>query len=377
MFKKSSFVHSLDLGTTKFTLSFMDLDCRGYKKISVAAQGMRRGMLYDFKLALQAVANLIDIAEDEFGHPIEAVFLGVSGTHLEAKLTSQSLLTLGDKINHRHLSAIDKKMRSCLTKENKALIELVATKFQIDNREWIKNPIDFRASELKASYFAIFADKNYLKDLLALCNQNGLKVLGFATEAHASAYSCLSEEAKNDGCCLLDIGGGTTDGIIFIDGNPHKIFTLNIGGNLFTNDLAIGLELDFELAERQKQSLNLSCAANVSFGEQILGARARELAIMAKDEITPYKHFLKSGVYLTGGGSLLKGLSSIFTNTLGISCKETSPLANTKYLFEEKNLTSAKDATGLGLLLIAKASINKEKPKGRLSPLFSWLKELA
>ncbi len=398
-------IFALDLGTTKFCLGHLQFSHKesafNIDTVTVTAQGMNRGMIADFYGAQKALATLLDLAEKEFSTDIERITLGVSGTHLKSTFITAQLPMDNDRIvKPKTLEKIREQIRNDHHNDKRELIHISPHGYQLDDREWLVNPLGFSGANLGAKYFIIEADRYYLSDLVRLCNSCGLKVSSLVSEQYASSLVTLEPPRKELGVVLLDIGGGTTDGMLFMNGKPCKVFTVNIGGNLMTRDLSIGLGIPFDEAERIKVIGGLShrdreysweirdlqgreSKINPEQVFEILQARIVELAELVKKEIQSHLPLIQGGVILTGGGSEIQGISQIFQQVLRIAVDRIEPVFKSSSENQEGSKLSSKYATVLGLLYQEYAQINSTRSNMNLgifgSPFIkfiNWVKEL-
>ncbi len=398
-------IFALDLGTTKFCLGYLQFNRKDNSididTVTVASQGMNRGMIADFYGAQKALATLLDLAEKEFSSDIDHVTLGVSGTHLKSAFITAQLPMDNDRVvKPRTLEKIREQIRLDHYNEKRELIHISPHGYQIDDREWIVNPLGFSGANLGAKFFVIEADRYYLSDLVRLCNSCGIKVTSLVSEQYASSMVTLEPPRKDLGVVLLDIGGGTTDGMLFMNGKPSKVFTISIGGNLMTRDLSIGLGLPFDEAERIKIIGGLSqndrpfsweirdlqgrvCKVDPSQIFEILQARIVELAELVKKEIQAYLPLIQGGIILTGGGSEIQGICQTFQQVLHIPVDKVDPVFKNSTDSNEGSKLSSKYATVLGLLYQEYAQITRARANMQIGPLggtfirmFNWVKEL-
>ena len=297
---------ALDLGTTKFCLATLESEHKKspptIKTLSVKAKGMRRGMLSDFAEAKRSLQQLITIGEREFKNPVTEVVVGIAGSHLKGETNiSQLALSADTTVDRSVLNNLKKvsELKTPLNSEH-GVLQSIPINYQLDERDPVDNPIGLSGSVISGKFFTIKGDKFYLKDVIRLCNECGLKVLRLYAEPVASASVILDDELKMTGTTMADIGGGTTDGIIFKGGKPVKIFTVNIGGKLMTSDLSIGLGISYDEAEEIKIKLGLNpnyedlknienkWSENPDFIKKvttILGPRILELGHMIEEQI--------------------------------------------------------------------------------------------
>lgn len=400
---------ALDLGTTKFCLAMLTLtDAQEpcIKTVSVQASGMRRGMLSSFNEAKQALFKLTDIAEQEFDIDVNEVVVGIAGSHIHGRVIHEHFEKIDQKISYRTIANCQKVTKERHTEPEKEFLHLIPLSYQLDQREWTRSPVGLSANNLNIKYFGIESDKNYLRDVLRLCNECGLKIANLYAEPYASGSVVSTARAKKYGLVTADIGGGTTDGMIYYDGRPVKTFTVNIAGKLMTSDLAFGLGVSYEDAEAlklnygilsQSHSISLTSKDNQqkiikpNAIEQILKARIAELASFINKEIAESKNQMKSGLLLTGGGSEVKGIQNYMSKLLGLEVFKEKPAISKELFpisakpgFDDTSFLSTKYATAVGLLhLYILDKLNSEHTKKNafmeryFHKLYRWIKELA
>lgn len=327
-------VTALDLGTTKFCLATIDwrkkITPHPVKTVSVDADGMRRGMLSDFSLARTALATLFNMAEKEGIFPPSQVAVGIAGSHLKSDHIHYKKSFSQRKINKALLRELCTEASSLQNAPDLVTLHTVPVLYRPGGREWIENPLDFQCNSIEVKFFRISADRHYVSDIITLCNQVGIEISSVYAEPWASAEVSLSHNQKSNGVILADIGGGTTDGIIFHEDRPVKLFTINIGGVLMTRDLSIGLRIPLQEAEQIKFKQGLINLKHQTSGRAItpdivLRSRIRELANFLSQEIKLYPHPFQNEIVLTGGGSGVPGLIDEFKNILNSNIKIISP----------------------------------------------------
>lgn len=365
-------------------------------------------MLTDFDKAKQSLLTLIDIAETEFNTNISKVVVGIAGSHLQSNIFKTKIPVQNQIVKESTLETLKHdamKQKPSFHKEN---LHAIPLSYFLDDREPTNSPEGFSADFITGKFFRIEADKHYLNDVINLCNHCGLEVKNLYAEPYASACATLSEEEKKYGVMIADIGGGTTDGIIFHQGLPTRLFTINIGGMLMTHDLAIGLGIPFETAEHLKLSVGLDrtklnqkiSVNNLQDKEtlisnedlyMILFSRVLELSTLLKQHLDAHKLPLKSGLVLTGGGSDVQGLEQMMSyilkipvrKTLPNPCKQLNIDTMDQKAFEQRQLAS-KYSTVSGMLILEQLMSLKKDPiskHGVLEKYFhnfvSWVKELS
>jgi cell division protein FtsA len=396
---------ALDLGTTKFCLATIRFDSESgkpiIKKTVVPAGGMRRGMLSNMEEASEALNSLLDLAEKDFSRDIREVVVGVAGSHLSGKIGRASLDIGGDVINRADQDEVLEKCKYAT--EGLEILHNIPLSYQVDQREHVDSAVGFSGDFLKCESFIIEADKNYLKDIIRLCNNCGISVQKLYAEPFASSCVTVPYSMKQAGVAIADIGGGTTDGIVFKKGKPIKLFTVNIAGKLITSDLSIGLQIseDDALVAKHKFGLTRSeetitlqkiTGENININgrlvHRILSCRIDELYTLISSELGPLLNLISGGIIFTGGGSELRGICEHITSKFGISSTKIKPeipkLSNHTENPGERVTAATKFATVAGLLYLAIEDFGgDDKKQGSLKAskylktFVNWLKEIA
>ena len=409
---KTNKVFALDLGTTKFCFATLvkTQDSTSVEKISVNAEGMRRGMLSDFDKAEKALLRLIDIAENEWSTNINKVVVGIAGSHLQSNIFDTTIEIQKNLVTQSHLDQLETSAITQKSYQNKENLHAIPIHYRLDDREAISDPIGFTGDQLAGKFFRIEADKHYLNDVVNLCNKCGLEVVNLFAEPYASALATLSDQEKQHGVLIADIGGGTTDGIIFSQGIPTKLFTINIGGMLMTHDLSIGLGIDHKTAEHLKHSIGLEKnnlvkdfyvnnihKQNIKIVNEdfymILFSRVLELTYLIKDQLDQFDFPLSYGVVLTGGGADVQGICQIMGQVLNTPVRKSKPnlihsLFNTKNCslsntsFQDEMASKFSTVTGM-LILDALSQLNNDVPikhgafEKYIHQFIGWIKEIS
>ncbi|MBQ50001.1 MAG: cell division protein FtsA [Zetaproteobacteria bacterium] len=406
---KNKTLFALDLGTTKFCIAcFRKQEAGNYgiDIVSVPSNGMRRGMIADFSKVSESLTDLLNKAEDKFKTEISQVVVGVAGSHLQSKAIETSSPIDKDIVGNSELDFLKTQATQKAKSPQREIIHTVSTGYRIDGREWIDSPVGFSGSTIKGRFFVIDGDRDYIKDIVRICNSCGVEVTNLYSEPYASASVTVDSALKEIGVVVADIGGGTTDGIIFQDGKPVEAFTINVAGNMMTNDIAIGLNIDREEAERLKiffglQNKNNSYKLKIKdvngveklIGKAqilpLLGSRVHELGFLLGRTLMKYKGCVGGGIVLTGGGAEVSGIDSYLSGQYKIPVKSIYPkidLGKDKpgLICDKNEMLKSKYATAIGLvnleyhrLQIKSNSYSGTWSRKYLSSFFSWVRELS
>lgn len=384
-------IFALDLGTTKFCIAPIDSSGDAIEPLCMPAKGMYKGMLSDMSEAKKALNQLVEAAEKRFSRDISKVAVGVAGSHLKGYEFSTSLSIKDETIDFYLLKQLEQKVFQQILPQQVEMIHAIPIKYTIDDRSPTLNPLGLSGTKIAGNYFIIEASKHYLKDLISLCNGIGLEISSFIAEPYASSASCLKEEIKAIGVLVADIGGGTTDCLAYIDNQPAKLFTINIGGQIITKDLSIGLGLSYLEAEKLKilwgldyDHTQLSYADVLSINEEvkkissrdvirILAPRIEELAYLIDKNIKDIRTQIPAGVILTGGSSKISGLSSFLAHVLKMNVQKAKldPFKHHEFDFNGKFSTIS------GMIKILNAKRLQQLKENESSFLFKWLQPIS
>jgi len=412
-------IFALDLGTSKFCVARLSEtnDANGgfaIDSLAVPAKGTKRGMVVDFSAALECLSALIEEAESRWNCDIAHGVVGIAGSHLRSHLAKGSIAIGGKQVVEAStLLRIEEQMHEAFTQSSAAaqreLLDSIPINYQIDQRDAVDDPLGFSGVNLTADFLMIDADKGYLRDIVRLVNGAGVKVTRLASEPLASAYVCAGEDFRELGCCVVDIGGGTSDGLVFVNGKPALAFSVPMAGFAMTSDIAVALNLPLREAERIKTIYGLSSAQleqitaedvhgvpkSIPGGvvSKILEARCRELTVSIAKHLVPFKGRLGGGILLTGGGSQLNGVAELMATSMRIPVRAVNPRwqkAFTAGPVRQERL-APKFATALGLLVLGalpdsasshrvpahNTAVATGVSSGLMSRLRAWLREMS
>ncbi len=375
-------IATIDVGTTKIcVLVAKQLDGQEVEIIGCGkapSNGLSKGVVVDVAKTIFSIKSALKEAELMAGMPIESVTVGISGSHIRS-MNSQGVVPIkrGD-IRESDVAAVLAAARAVPIPAGQQILHVLPQYYVIDGRDKVIDPIGMHGIRLEVQAHIIMGAIASVQNLVKCCESAGVTVQDIVLEQLASALCVLSEDEQKLGVALLDVGGGTSDLVIYQQGSIRHTKVLPVAGNHFTNDIAIGLCTTLKDAERVKKEQGIAVSTQLeedSFievemvhGEQkqvvhisdlirILEPRAQELLSIVQDEIIKrrLKSFITTGMVLTGGGSLLKGIQPLAEKILDMPVRIGHP----KVPFSiPDSLQSPIYATGYGLLL---HTIKKQK----------------
>ncbi len=341
---------------------------------SVPSRGVQRATIVDMNEATAAIAQSIERAEQSAGMEVHSVWVGITGHHIRAYPVevSLSLTDSEGQISQEHLAALTEKAKGARSiPEDHVVLHTLPHQFTIDGLGGIRRPLGLAAREVKMQALVVTATASFVRNLVTCVRQAGVEVEGMVLEPLAAGLSVLTESERELGTALLDVGGGTTDVAVFLDGTLVDTFALPVGGNHVTRDLAIGLRTPLEEAERLK--INYGCALPQKVGSEetvevlelgrgktrpvprralaeIIEPRMRELFELAAERLNRHgwMPLLAGGIVLTGGGALLDSVAELAGQVFGLPVRIGEPHLP---LGVSQDLRSPVYATVVGLVL--------------------------
>jgi cell division protein FtsA len=375
MFRQShhgNIIVGLDVGTTKICavvgeLVEGELEIRGIS--TSASTGLRKGVVVNIESTVESIKNAVKTAESITGVEINAVYVGIAGGHIKGFNSYGAVGIRGKEVAYVDVERVIDSAKAVYVPLDREVLHVIPTGYILDGQNGIRDPVGMMGVRLEAKVYIVTGAVTSVQNLLKCCEKVGLEVADIVFEPVASAEAILTDDEKELGVAIVDIGGGTTDIILYKDGWLRHTSVLAIGGNHFTNDIAVGLRVSVSEAERVKKSFGSAATSMVSDSEEIdiiqagqgrkilrrclseiIQPRTEELLDLIKGELISCSAYdiASTGVVLTGGCSLLEGLDRMAEAVLGLPVRIGFP----------KDIKGCKDiinnpmyATGVGLVL--------------------------
>ena len=356
MARKNNFVVGLDLGSIKTAALVCRPNAEGKLEMAglgvAESKGWRKGVIVNLDLTELAVKKALEAAEAASGASIDAAYVGVAGAHIKG-VNSQGAITLGKTLAASHEVERDDMRRVIQTAqginlpEDRQLLQVLPQKFLLDAQDGVRDPVGMVGSRLEAHVHLVTSSISASQNVVTAANHAGVVVQDTIFEPVASGEACLTADERELGVLLADIGGGTTDLIVYHAGAVRHTAVIPVGGEHFTNDIAVGLRTPIPEAEKMKRAWgdrDLSKPADTmldvpSVGErpsrvasyamlsEIIDPRSAELLELIRAEMgrSGCEKQLGAGVVLTGGGAKLGGLASLAESTFGMPVRVGVP----------------------------------------------------
>jgi len=375
--RKERHIVALDIGSTKTCALIGEQADDGSVKFgalgAAESKGWRKGQIVNLDLAASSIRRAIEEAEAIVGVPVESAVVGVAGTHVRG-VNSRGGITVGGKprdIQRDDVRRAIEAARGVTLPEDREILHVLPQEFFLDSQDNIRDAIGMLGQRLEANVHIVTSSGAATQNIVTAVNRAGVRVDDTVLEPLASAEACLTQDERELGCCLLDIGGGTTELIAYAGGVVRHTAAIPVGGDHFTNDLAVGLRTPIPEAEKIKrehasavrelaaQDLAIEIA---SVGDRpprtvfarmladIVEPRGQELLMLIRDELRRggVETQIPAGIILTGGGAHLRGLLELTERVFNLPVRIASPRGLAEM---SEDVTKPEYSAAVGLVL--------------------------
>ncbi|MCX6353872.1 MAG: cell division protein FtsA [Candidatus Aureabacteria bacterium] len=355
MHNGSNLIVGLDVGTTKICtiVAEADREANVIRVIGLGnapSRGLRKGVVVDMDSAVEAITASIENAEKMANVEIHSVFTGITGGHIWS-INSRGVAAVGDpeEISVRDVDRAITAARAISLPADREVLHTIPQEFTVDGQTGVKEPVGMSGVRLEAEAHivtgAITAAQNVIKSI----NKAGFEVEEIVLDSLASSIAVLSEDEKNSGVLLIDIGGGTTDFVVFHRGSIRQSEVIALGGDHVTNDISVALRLPISVAEEIKKNYGGAVEESIDPGEEleipagsgrapsryscrelakVIELRMGEILSLVKKRVerTGLRKLLGAGVVVTGGACLLEGTVDLAERIFGLPVRLGTPV---------------------------------------------------
>jgi len=376
--EKIKYVIGLDLGSSKICAVICEINETGGLDLvgfgSTESKGLSRGVVVNLDAAAAVIKQSVEEAERAAETVVESVFVGVSGEHVKSfnSRGAVSISTDDREISVEHIElVIDRAKEAISLPSDVKIVHMIPQAFVVDGQEGIKEPLGLLGGHLEVGCHVITASNLAHQNVVTAVNRAGVVVNDTILQQLASAESTLSNDDKELGVAVIDIGGGTTDLAIFTQGALRHTFILPLAGDQITNDIAVGLRTTIPEAERIKRKYGCALPRLIpeelsfsvssvggrkpkSIGKKILceivQARMEEILLLIQEEIkhVGFDRKLGAGLVLTGGTAQLEGVVELAEEKMDLPVRLGTPMGLDKM---ETVLLNSTYSTAIGLVL--------------------------
>ena len=351
---EEKYIVALDIGTSKVCVLVGEINDRNQIEIigkgTSPMKGTRRGNIINLDQAVDAVKKAVDEAEVMAGLQIESVYVGVSGDHIRS-VNSRGVVSVMGKhkeIGREDIDRVIEASKSINVPAELELLHVIPREFVVDGQDGIHDPLGMTATRLEANVHIVTGARTHDQNILTAVNKAGIAVQELVLEQLAAAEAVLTQDEREMGVLLMDLGAGTTDYAVFLEGNVVHTNVLPVGAGHFTSDISVVLRTPMEDAERIKKRYGCALASLVTEDDPIevptVGGRAPK--ILSKQELTGilepraaeiaklvYRDLekvglekeIRSGVVIVGGGAEMDGMVEIAEQIFDQSARRGVP----------------------------------------------------
>lgn len=374
----------LDIGTTKICAVVGEMLDDEINVIGVGSHpstGLRKGSVVNIESTVDSIKKAIEEAELMAGCDISSVYVGIAGNHIKG-LNSHGIIAIkGREITDNDVERVIDAAKAIAIPTDREILHVIPQEFIVDDMESIQNPVGMTAIRLEARVHIVTGAVSSARNVVKCCNKAGLEVCDIALESLASGEAVLTDEEKELGCIIVDMGGGTTDLALFKDNNLRFIYELTLGGHNLTNDISIGLRTPLPEAEKIKIEHGTCLPSNVRSGQtievpavggrepkklpkgilaEILEPRVEEIFTLLNKELysNGLENSFPAGFVLTGGSVVLDGIVELAESVFNVPVRigEPNKIGGLKDIVKDPAY-----ATGVGLVIFgSNASCNMD-----------------
>ncbi len=403
----SETITAIDVGTSKICTFIVELTPENQVHLLGAActrsKGLRRGVVVNIAAATEAITNSVEAAEERAGVTVEEAHVGIVGGHISFE-SSRGVVTIprNRAITENEIQRVLASAAAIPIPADRDIIHVIPRTFIIDGQEGVQEPVGMYGRRMEVDAYIITGARTAVNNLKTCVESNEIAIKSLILEPLASGEAVLTAEEREAGVAVVDIGGGTTDIAIYLNGAVWHTTILQIGGAHFTKDLATVLHTPYAVAEKLKTRHGHTLPEYIprdemveapAFGErvaqryprqyiaEILNARAEELFLFIQREIirSGYGDLLSAGLVLTGGGARLPGMEILGQDILRLPVRIGHPHEVGDI---PKSLLTPENACGIGLLMhaVQENNLYATQPAhaggGFLDKLGQWMRHL-
>jgi cell division protein FtsA len=349
---KGNIVVGLDIGTTKICAVAGEITADGNLDIiglgTSQSRGLRKGVVINIDSTVESIKKAVEEAELMAGVEIDSVFAGIAGGHIKG-FNSRGVIAIKDKeVTQADVERVIDAAKAVAIPMDREVIHVLPQEFIIDDQDGIKEPLGMSGVRLEAEVHIVTGAVTSAQNIIKSCNRAGLEVRDIVLQQLASSYAALTEDEKELGVALVDVGGGTTDIAIFVQGSIWHTSVLALGGNHITNDLAVGLRTPTTEAEKLKKKAGCALTSLVKGDDtvevpsvggrdarvisrhvmaEIIEPRAEEIFALARREIqrSGFEEMIASGVVISGGSVILDGMPELAEQVFDLPVRRGAP----------------------------------------------------
>src|SRR6186997_3221760 len=386
----SDLMVGLEIGTSKICVVVGEGRRDGTIKIlgvgQAPSRGVRKGEIVDFETAMKCVHEAVVDAEQKSDVMIRSVYVAVAGSHIQSFNNRGAVLLPEerDEIDEQDIEDVKLNAREVSIPAQNAFLHSIIQHYHVDGQDGVLNPVGMLGTKLEADFHIIHGVRTRIQNTIRCVKELPLEVEDVVFNPLASAQVVLGQQQKNMGALVIDMGGGTTDYILYVDGAVKQTGVLGVGGDHITNDISMGLRIPMTRAEKLKIEEGSTVLGNCLPGETVLlkddsgfagkeveretlntiiHMRLRETFELLKRRLEdePFLDYLGEGIFITGGCSQLNGIDNLAEDVFGIPARgcHAQTMSGLTSAYENPQFSAA-----IGLIKYAQA-MHSDRPRTR------------
>jgi cell division protein FtsA len=404
---KNNYIVGLDIGTKKIAAIIGEITRENKVEIigigTSESRGLRKGVVVNLDSTVDSIKKAQEEAELMAGVEIDSAFVGISGAHIKS-FNSRGVIAVSGKnreISHEDIKRVIEQSKALSIPPDREIIHIIPQEYVVDDQDGIKDPLGMSGIKLEVNVHIVTSATTSVQNLRTCVARAGIEIEQVVLNQIASSTSTLTHDEMELGVGMIDIGGGTTEIAIFERGSLWYTSIIPIGGDNFTNDIAVGLRTPIPEAEKIKKKFG--CASTPLLDEQetievpsvgrgkkarvlsrqlladIIQPRAEEIFRLVDNDIKRmgYEKSLNSGIVLTGGTALLEGLEEVAEEIFDLPVRRGDPTGAGGLA---DRVGTPDYATSVGLILYGysqwkEKGLSKDRKKSLWAKIKDWLKE--
>lgn len=386
---RNSLVVGLDIGTTKVCAVVGEETADGIEIVGYGyapSTGLRKGVVINIDATVNAIRRALDEAEETAGVDISSVYVGIAGGHIRSQ-NSHGIVAIKDReVSDQDIVRVLDAAQAVAIPMDREIIHIIPQEYIVDDQGGIKDPRGMSGIRLGVRVHIVTGAVTSAQNIVKCCHKTGLNVRDLVLQPLASSEAVLTQDERELGVMLVDIGGGTTDLAIFANGAVQHTAVLSLGGDHITKDIAIGLGAASPDAELIKKKYGCSMRGLVQVDEaldvpgvggrksrvasrrmlaEIIEPRVQEMFTLVGQEMarSGLDSMLPGGVVITGGTTLLEGMPELAERVLGMSVRMGAPRG---VYGPREIIDSPMFSTAVGLSLYGLSKVRAEDPRFKL-----------
>jgi len=386
---------ALDIGSTWIRVIVSERNENGIYEITGVgirpSTGLRKGIVINIEATLHAIIAAVEDAEMSSGIEVHDCWTGIGGNHING-INSRGVVGISGKkrgtreISQEDIDRVIEAARAIVIPMDKMLLEVIPQSYIVDDHKGIRNPLDMIGVRLEAEAHVITCTVTGAKNLINCVNRAGFRVNELILQTLAAGRAAVTQEEKDIGVLLIDLGGGTTDVLIYVDGSPYSTYTIPAGGSQVTGDISIIKNISVETAEKIKIDAGCCWEDLIDDDETvivpgvggrpplsiprsqilaIIKPRMEEIFKMVKQQLESLNipRPLGGGVVLTGGGAQLAGVVELANKVLKLPARLGCPIPTPELGGLVEAYRTPSYATSIGLLLEGARRVHLDSPQ--------------